>query len=61
MKFVHETKTKHNMDKITLKDDTNAIISHCHICDQPMQFMSIMHIHLLGNTPPLKGDRKLEP
>ena len=31
-KFVHETKTKHDMDKISVKDNTKMQYSHTVIC-----------------------------
>ena len=61
VKYVHKTKTKHNnTDKISVKDDANAIILHCHMCNWPIQSIEIMHIDLPGNTHPLKDDRNLQ-
>ena len=37
------------MDNISFKNNTNAIISYCHICNRPIQSRQIMHIDSLDN------------
>ena len=37
------------MDKISVKNDTNAIITCCLMSDRPIQSMQIMHIDSLSN------------
>ena len=44
-KFIHkiytQNKDKFDRDKKSFKDDTNAIIAHCHMSDRPIQSMQI--------------------
>ena len=50
MKFLHGTKTKYDTDKISFKNDTNAITAHCRRSDRPIRSMKIIHTDSLGNT-----------
>ena len=49
VKCVHETKTKHQHEQISVKDDIKTIIVHYHVCNRPTQSVQIMHMDLLGN------------
>ena len=48
------------MDKISFKDNTNAIIAHFHRSDRPIQSMKAMYTDSLGNTHPIKVNRNLQ-